>query len=55
VRDARLRDLGRLVEMREERGIRLFGDEVLRDLELDPRRTLPQAADLSPTVLSLNW
>jgi aspartate/methionine/tyrosine aminotransferase len=44
----------RLVELCEERGIRLFSDEVYRGLELDPERTLPQAADLSPTALSLN-
>jgi aspartate/methionine/tyrosine aminotransferase len=45
---------GRLVELCEERRIRLFSDEVFRGLELDPGRTLPQAADLSPTALSLN-
>jgi aspartate/methionine/tyrosine aminotransferase len=43
-----------LVELCEERGMRLFSDEVYRGLELDPARTLPQAADLSPTALSLN-
>ena len=43
-----------LVVLCEERGIRLFSDEVYRGLELDPARTLPQAADLSPTALSLN-
>jgi aspartate/methionine/tyrosine aminotransferase len=43
-----------LVELCEQRGIRLFSDEVYRGLELDPARTLPQAADLSPTALSLN-
>jgi aspartate/methionine/tyrosine aminotransferase len=43
-----------LVELCEERGIRLFSDEVYRGLELDPARTVPQAADLSPTALSLN-
>ena len=37
-----------------QRGIHLFSDEVYRGLELDPARTLPQAADLSPTALSLN-
>jgi aspartate/methionine/tyrosine aminotransferase len=45
---------GQLVELCEERGIRLFSDEVFRGLELDPERTLHQAADLSPTALSLN-
>jgi aspartate/methionine/tyrosine aminotransferase len=44
----------RLVELCEERGVRLFSDEVYRGVELDPRTTLPQAADLSPTALSLN-
>jgi aspartate/methionine/tyrosine aminotransferase len=45
---------GRLVALCEERGIRMFSDEVFRGLELDPERTLPQAADLSATALSLN-
>jgi aspartate/methionine/tyrosine aminotransferase len=44
----------RLVELCEEREVRLFSDEVHRGLELDRARTLPQAADLSPTALSLN-
>ncbi len=43
-----------LVELCAERGIRLFSDEVYRGLELDPARTLPQAADLSPSAVSLN-
>jgi len=43
-----------LVELCEDRGIRLFSDEVYRGVELDMTRTLPQAADLSPTALSLN-
>ncbi|UBU09180.1 aminotransferase class I/II-fold pyridoxal phosphate-dependent enzyme [Nonomuraea gerenzanensis] len=47
-------DLARLATMCQERGIHLFSDEVYRGLELDPARTLPQAADLSPTALSLN-
>ena len=38
----------------DERGVRLFCDEVYRGVELDPSRTLPQAADLSPTAVSLN-
>lgn len=38
----------------EDRGIRLFCDEVHRGLELDPARRLPQAADLSPRAVSLN-
>lgn len=44
----------RLVEICEERGIRLFSDEVYRGLETDPDRTLPAAADLSETAISLN-
>jgi aspartate/methionine/tyrosine aminotransferase len=43
-----------LAELCDERGIRLFSDEVYRGLELDPAHRLPQAADLSPTALSLN-
>jgi len=43
-----------LVRLCDERGIRVFSDEVYRGLELSPRRPLPQAADLSPTALSLN-
>jgi aspartate/methionine/tyrosine aminotransferase len=43
-----------LVDICADRGIRLFSDEVFRGLELDPTHTLPQAADLSPTALSLN-
>ncbi|MFI1581126.1 aminotransferase class I/II-fold pyridoxal phosphate-dependent enzyme [Embleya sp. NPDC020630] len=43
-----------LVRLCDERGIRLFSDEVYRGLERDPARTLPQAADLSPRALSLN-
>jgi aspartate/methionine/tyrosine aminotransferase len=45
---------GELAELCAERGIRLLSDEVFRGLELDAARTLPQAADLSPTALSLN-
>lgn len=43
-----------LVRICDERGIRLFADEVYRGLELDPARTLPQAADLSDRAVSLN-
>lgn len=43
-----------LVDLCTERGIRLLSDEVYRGLELDPSRTLPQAADLSPTAVSIN-
>lgn len=43
-----------LVELCEERGIRLVADEVYRGLELDPSRTLTQAADLSRSAVSVN-
>lgn len=43
-----------LVDLCEERGTRLFSDEIFRGIERDPARTLPQAADLSPSALSLN-
>ena len=43
-----------LVQLCDERGIRLFCDEVYRGIEVDRERTLPQAADLSETALSLN-
>jgi len=43
-----------VVDLCDERGIRLFSDEVYRGLELDADTTLAQAADLSPTALSLN-
>lgn len=42
-----------LVALCEERGIRLFSDEVYRRLEPADAEPLPQAADLSPTALSL--
>jgi aspartate/methionine/tyrosine aminotransferase len=44
----------RLVDLCEERGVLLFSDEVYRGLEPDPGSALPQAADLSPTAISLN-
>ncbi|GAA1539277.1 aminotransferase class I/II-fold pyridoxal phosphate-dependent enzyme [Kribbella lupini] len=43
----------RLVRLCDERGIRLFSDEVYRGRELD-RLSLPQATDLSASALSLN-
>ena len=43
----------RLADLCTERGITLFSDEVYRGLEVD-RTPLPQAADLSPTAISLN-
>jgi aspartate/methionine/tyrosine aminotransferase len=47
-------DFARLAQMCDDRGIHLFSDEVYRGLELDPSRSLPQAADLSERALSLN-
>ncbi|HJP75898.1 MAG TPA: aminotransferase class I/II-fold pyridoxal phosphate-dependent enzyme [Pseudonocardiaceae bacterium] len=47
-------DFAALAGLCDEHGIHLFSDEVYRGLELDPQRTLPQAADLSPRGLSLN-
>jgi aspartate/methionine/tyrosine aminotransferase len=47
-------NLRRLAALCEERDIRLLSDEVYRGLELDPGRILPQAADLSPTAISVN-
>jgi aspartate/methionine/tyrosine aminotransferase len=49
--DATFREL---VALCDERGIRLFCDEVYRGIEIDPEWTLPQAADLSETAVSLN-
>jgi len=43
-----------LVQLCAEREIRLVSDEVYRGLELDPTRTLPQAADLDERALSIN-
>lgn len=43
-----------LVALCEERGIRLVSDEVYTGIELDPSRTLPQAADLSDRAVSIN-
>jgi aspartate/methionine/tyrosine aminotransferase len=39
---------GQLAELCEERGIRLFSDEVFRGLELDPNRTLPRPPSCRP-------
>jgi aspartate/methionine/tyrosine aminotransferase len=43
-----------LVALCEERGIRLVSDEVYGGIELDPSRTLPQAADRSERAVSIN-
>ena len=51
---ARPEDFRALVELCDERGIRLLSDEVYRGVELDPARTLPQAAELSSSALSLD-
>jgi aspartate/methionine/tyrosine aminotransferase len=42
-----------LVALCEQRGIRLFSDEVYRGLEPDGTPPLAQAADVSPTALSM--
>jgi aspartate/methionine/tyrosine aminotransferase len=42
-----------LVGLCDDRGIRLFSDEVYRGLEPEGTEPLPQAADLSPAALSL--
>ncbi|MFB9903315.1 aminotransferase class I/II-fold pyridoxal phosphate-dependent enzyme [Allokutzneria oryzae] len=47
------KDFAALVAFCDERGIVVFSDEVHRGLELDPARTLTQAADLSPRAISL--
>lgn len=43
-----------LLALCDERGIRLLSDEVYRGVEIDPNRRIGQAADLSPTALSVN-
>ncbi|GAB3403114.1 PLP-dependent aminotransferase family protein [Flindersiella endophytica] len=43
-----------LVRLCDQRGIRLVSDEVFRGVELDPSRTLPQAAELSERAVSIN-
>lgn len=43
-----------LVELRRDRGIYLFSDEAYRGVERDPRKVLPQAAELYDRALSLN-
>ncbi|MCX4750824.1 pyridoxal phosphate-dependent aminotransferase [Kitasatospora sp. NBC_01287] len=47
-------DFRELARICDERGIRLFSDEVYRGLERDPSTRLPQAVDLSERALSLN-
>ena len=43
-----------LIDLCDEREIRLFSDEVYRGVEADPAMTLPEAADRSSLALSLN-
>lgn len=43
-----------LAKLCHERGIVLVSDEVYRGIEVDPADTLPQAADLTPTAVSVN-
>ncbi len=43
-----------LAELCHERGIVLVSDEVYRGIEIDPANTLPHAADLSSTAVSVN-
>jgi len=43
-----------LLELASRRGIYLFSDEIYRGAELDPARTLPQAADRYERAISLN-
>lgn len=44
----------RIAELCRERGVTLLSDEVYRGLEQEPARALTQAADLSPTAVSVN-
>lgn len=46
-------DFRRLAALLEERGIRLFSDEMYRFMELDPADRLPSACELSDKALSL--
>jgi len=43
-----------LAQLCHERGIVLVSDEVYRGIELNPGTTLPQAAELTPTAVSVN-
>lgn len=43
-----------LNELCHARGIRLVSDEVYRGVEIDPAKTLPAAADINPSALSVN-
>ncbi|MEM1247490.1 MAG: pyridoxal phosphate-dependent aminotransferase [Acidobacteriota bacterium] len=44
----------RCLELCHERGVRVVSDEVYRGVELDASRTLPQAADVTPSAISIN-
>lgn len=41
-------------DMCHERGIRVVSDEVYRGVEIDPARTLPAAAEINPSALSIS-
>ena len=43
-----------LLELCHERGIRVVSDEVYRGIEVDASRTLPAAADVTPSAISLS-
>ncbi len=43
-----------LARMCHDRGIVLVSDEVYRGIEVDPRTTLPHAADVTPSAVSVN-
>ncbi len=43
-----------LAQLCHERGIVLVNDEVYRGIEVDPDTTLPHAADLTPSAVSVN-
>lgn len=47
-------DFRALAEFCAERGIAFFSDEVYRGIERDPAKTLPQAAELAGSAISLN-
>lgn len=47
-------DWVRCLEMCHARAVRVVSDEVYRGVELDRQRTLPQAADVTPSAISIN-
>ncbi len=44
---------GTVIELAQDRGVRLFSDEVYRELEHDPGQRLPAACDRDPRAISL--